>query len=113
DVNSVEALRLVEELINVRLAGGSLAPVRERGNAPRALFVFRRVGDDPVRKIRVVFEDDKGVTHAVEVLGLGQQYVIAGMHPSGVAYEWREGRDLAQTEGELIPMVTAEKLSGF
>jgi len=111
DVNTPEALALVEDLINRRL--GDRAPVRTRGATSRALFVFRRGGDDPVRKIRVDFEDSNGTAHAVEVLGLGQQYVVAGMHPEGMAYEWREGRDLVRTKASELPVVTAAKLSAF
>jgi predicted nicotinamide N-methyase len=31
------------------------------------------------------------VQHRVEVLGEGQQLVVDGVHPSGVAYAWHGG----------------------
>lgn len=110
DVNSKDALEMVEGLIEIALGP---APVRERGNAPRALFVFRREGDAPIRKSRLVFNDDNNVEHAVEVLGLGQQYVINGMHPTGVAYEWREKRELVNYTAGSLTSVTPEKIADF
>lgn len=90
DVQSEEALELVDSVV-ARTLG--FAPVRIRSNAPRALYVFKRMGEDAVRKMKIVFND--GVTdHAVEVLGAGQQYVISGMHPSGVLYTWSERHEL-------------------
>src|SRR5690606_7250353 len=99
DTDSREAFELVERLIVARF--GDTPPVRYRGDAPRALFAFRLdPNSDPVRKHRIEWSDGER-KHAVEVLGLGQQYVIAGLHPSGVAYEWRERRD--PTSGKPIP----------
>jgi hypothetical protein len=110
DVNSKEVLQIVERLIDTMLGA---APVRERGNAPRALYVFRREGDAPIRKTRLQFLDDKNIQHLVEVLGYGQQYVINGMHPSGVAYEWRPKRDLITYKSSALTPVTAEKIADF
>ena len=92
DVMTDEAFELVDGLVAKHLG---FAPVRKRPNAPRALYVFKRSGEDAVRKLRLVFND--GVhEHAVELLGAGQQYVICGTHPSGVLYNWMEGRELVQ-----------------
>lgn len=112
DVESPEALALVEEVIQ-RSLGNLNGPVRTRGQSPRALFVFKRDGDDPVRKTRIEFTCDKGVQHAVEVLGLGQQYVVSGMHPTGVAYEWRASRQLVNTTADKLPKATAASLTAF
>lgn len=108
DTATKEALDMVEAIINETFGE---APARERGNAPRALFVFRRSGEAAIRKNRIVFNDDKGVEHAVEVLGLGQQYVISGIHPSGVAYEWRE---VADAQGRILKRdLLSAKASGL
>jgi hypothetical protein len=76
-------------------------PVRlSRGS--RRLFVVRT--DEPFGKIKLTATRD-GVTHAIEVLGDGQQYLVYGTHPSGELYRW-DGRPLeAYTPGE-IPLVT-------
>lgn len=100
DTDSVEALDLVEGILKSRF--GDRPPVRFRGDAPRALYAFRLdPGSDPIRKHRIEWQDGDGRNHAVEVLGLGQQYVIAGIHPSGVAYEWRERYD--PTAEKMVP----------
>lgn len=92
DVQTEEAFELVDALV-AKVLG--FAPVRKRPNAPRALYVFKRSGEDAVRKMRLVFSDGLQ-EHAVELLGAGQQYVISGQHPSGVLYNWMEGRELVQ-----------------
>src|SRR5690606_26214947 len=53
-------------------------PIRTRGGVPRALCMYKLAeGSEPIRKRRLVWLDAEGVKHAVEVLGLGQQYVVA------------------------------------
>ena len=110
DVNSEEAARLVEGVVNFHIGA---APVRVRANSPRSLFVFRRTGDEPVRKMRLVFLDGNSVEHAVEVLGVGQQYLVTGRHPSGAAYEWRENADLRTWPSDSLTKVTAVDLRTF
>lgn len=109
DVASEEARDLVEGLANFHLGH---APVRVRAGAPRALMVFRKVGEEPIRKMRLVFEDGTNV-HAVEILGAGQQYLINGIHPSGVPYEWREGADLATWSADSLIKITAQDVRNF
>ena len=109
DVESLEARAMVEEIVTETLGK---APVRGRGNSPRALFVFRRGGDLPIRKVRLEFNDGEK-DHAVEVLGLGQQYAINGMHKTGVAYEWRDDRDLRTSSVDTLTPVTAEQIAAM
>lgn len=109
DVETPQARELVEKIILDTLGA---APVRGRGNSPRALFVYRRGDDMPIRKIRLEFaEIEGGEVQAVEVLGHGQHYVINGMHNSGVAYEWRDGKDLRQRGADTLTPVTAGQLA--
>ncbi|ARV77534.1 Bifunctional DNA primase/polymerase [Sinorhizobium phage phiM5] len=115
DTDSKEALDMVQRLIAAHLPAG--APARERGNAPRVLFVYKRKGADMIRKTRVVFKDAEDHEHAVEVLGLGQQYVVNGIHTSGVAYEWREvngeRRDLLASKVSGLPQIGLEDVKMF
>jgi len=93
DVSTEEARDMVENVIAQKLG---LAPVRVRDGAPRSLFVFSSMNDeDPIRKMRLTFVDTNGNEHAVEILAYGQQYLIAGTHPSGAQYHWREGAELS------------------
>jgi hypothetical protein len=109
DVATEEAQQMVDALVERHLG---FAPMRLRSNASRALYVFRKSGDDAVRKMRLVFSD--GVhEHAVEVLGAGQQYVIAGIHPSGAPYYWKEGRELVRVGADGLTRMDAIGFAKF
>ena len=52
-----------------------------------------------------------GQRHMVEVLGVGQQAVVAGIHPkTGRPYVWPEG-GLEETEPAKLPLVTPAELA--
>lgn len=109
DVQSVEAYEMIDALVAKHLG---FAPVRKRSNAPRALYVFKRAGEDAVRKMKITFTD--GVNdHAVEVLGAGQQYVISGTHPTGVLYNWMEGRELVNVSVDGLTPHDATEFARF
>jgi hypothetical protein len=84
------------------------APVRTRGNSPRCLYMFRRADEDAIRKMQLIFVDPDGEEHKVEILGAGQQYVVAGMHPSGVAYEWADPHPADVTTDGLTQVTEAQ-----
>ena len=110
DVATEEARDLVEGLVTFHLGN---APVRVRGNSPRALFVFKRIGEEPIRKMRLVFKDSNDTEHAVEFLGAGQQFLVHGRHPSGAFYEWRENADLAIWGANGLTKITANEARSF
>lgn len=60
-------------------------PRRERANSAKALYMFAL--DDRTEVKRII----NTAGGRVEMLGLGQQFVCAGQHPSGARYEWRGG----------------------
>lgn len=72
-------------------------PCRSRPNSGKRLFLFFLPGELPKRVIKF----DGGM---VEMLGTGQQCIVAGQHTSGVRYEWKEGLPSS------IPEVTLEQL---
>jgi len=72
-------------------------PRRLRANSGRLLLLVRCQGDIPKRVIRTAHG-------AIELLGTGQQCVIAGTHSSGARYEWAGGLP------PEIPTVTLEEL---
>lgn len=83
DVEAPELASVLDALVRLRVGPGAL--VRTRGSSPRLAFLFRV--DGPVWKRRFAFRlpgDDE--IHAVELLGGGQQLVLAGQHPSGMNY---------------------------
>lgn len=89
------------------------APTRVRSNSPRSLFVYRRADGETIRKMQLIFTDPDGVEHKIEVLGEGQQYVVNGMHPSGVAYEWEDGAHLVDVTVGGLTSVTEQQLRDF
>lgn len=61
---------------NVALNTLGMAPSRI-GNAPKQLLIYRT--EEPFSRMRLWIDDRK---HLVEVLGQGQQYLVAGTHPA-------------------------------
>lgn len=61
-----------------------LLPVRSRPNSGKRLAVFILDGEIGKRSFKV----DGGL---VEFLGNGQQFIAAGLHTSGVHYQWKAG----------------------
>jgi Bifunctional DNA primase/polymerase, N-terminal len=63
---------------------------RYRNNSSKTLFAFSLPEDHTLAK-RII---DCGDAGRIEFLGLGQQFVCAGSHPSGELYRWRGENDL-------------------
>lgn len=78
------------------------------GKRPKALLLFRV--DTPFRKLKSsVWEDpDFGNTHAVEILGEGQQFVAFGVHKdTKKPYEWI-GKSPLEIPVDELPLLTHE-----
>jgi bifunctional DNA primase/polymerase-like protein len=74
------------------------------GMPPKRLIPFRC--ETPFKKIAVSFKSPDNVTHKVEVLGDGQQFIADGIHPdTGKPYAWRDGADLLSVAHEHLPML--------
>ncbi len=69
---------------------GAMPVWRGRANSNRRLYLIRVIDADPPLNKRVfsLQASPDGKECAVEFLGLGQQFVAAGTHPSGICYEW-------------------------
>lgn len=81
DIDDAAAAGAVRDFIEMTL--GAL-PCRRRSNSGKCLLVFRMA--EPMPKSRILTAD--GV---IELLGERQQFLLAGMHKSGVRYEWDGG----------------------
>lgn len=106
DVDDPDLAAQIDRLVRERIGPGALVRIRE--GSPRVAILFRT--DVPVRKLRIPFRlagDDR--EHAVELLGSGQQLVLAGRHPSGHMYGLEApglaGRTLAD-----IPSLSSDAL---
>jgi hypothetical protein len=84
------------------------APIRT-GREPRLLLVYR--AEEPVGKMAgsILYQ---GEEHGVELLGAGQQYLVHGLHPTGVTYGFQD-RPLWKWNPEDIPVITGEKVMEF
>ncbi|MBG0871860.1 bifunctional DNA primase/polymerase [Burkholderia sp. 9777_1386] len=89
DVPDPDAARAITDFIALWL--GDDLPTRFRANSGKVLLAFYMPGGFAKRKLVV----DGGV---IEFLATGQQFVAAGLHPSGARYEWRGGLPAALPE---------------
>ncbi|MDR8026480.1 bifunctional DNA primase/polymerase [Burkholderia cenocepacia] len=89
DVPDPDAARAITDFIALWL--GDDLPTRYRANSGKVLLAFYMPGAFAKRKLVV----DGGV---IEFLATGQQFVAAGLHPSGARYEWRGGLPAALPE---------------
>lgn len=110
DVSSEAARELIEEAVAETFGP---APTRVRAGSPRSLMIFRAAGTVPPTKKHLKFSLGDGLTHAIDFLGFGQQYLIAGTHPSGTEYGWREGMELTSWGVDGLHAVTAAELDSF
>lgn len=81
------------------------APMRSRSNSPRCTILYRAAEGAPGKKSVI------GAKGKVEALGLGQQFVAYGTHPSGAEIEWSE--DLAERGRDGLPAITEDALDAF
>jgi putative DNA primase/helicase len=88
---------------------GQDAPIRI-GRAPKRLLMFKT--QHPFARMRLWFKY-KGKQHLVEILGEGQQYVIAGTHPATLRpYAWV--RSVHPGDGvNALPELNKEKALKF
>jgi putative DNA primase/helicase len=74
------------------------------GMPPKRLIPFRC--EMPFKKMAVSFRSSDGVTHKVEVLGNGQQFIADGVHPdTGKPYTWKDGADLLSVAHGHLPLL--------
>lgn len=108
DVDDDELADELEARI-LELLGLDSAPCRMRSNSGKRLLLVLAEGDlgkDAFPVKEWIGEDGKTKRWLVELLATGQQFIAAGMHTSGVPYEWRDGLpELAD-----VPMVTVKRL---
>ena len=89
DVLRPDLAAAVVEMVR-ELPGGAQAPMRI-GKAPKAMFLFRT--DEPREKLASSWFKIDGVDQRIEVMGVGQQVVVDGIHPdTQLPYVW--DRDL-------------------
>jgi hypothetical protein len=104
DILDGEAAIVVENVVRNFLGDRGEVLVRI-GLAPKRAVPLRT--DVPFKKIIVRLVAPNGNPHKIEVLGSGQQVVVAGIHPdTNRPYLWREGRSPINTPRQKLPLVT-------
>ncbi len=80
------------------------------GQAPKTMLIYRT--DVPFSKRKIIFIDENGRDHAIEVLANGQQFVGIGTHPdTEKPYKW-QSKDLSPIgmPAELLPEITQDHI---
>ncbi len=84
------------------------APVRF-GRRPRRILAYKT--EEPFGRMRLMFEQ-RGEKYLVEILGLGQQYLVHGVHPAtGRPYEWQD--DIVACGRDGLTNITREQADAF
>lgn len=89
------------------------APVRV-GRAPKSLLLYRLEGAPFARMAVQIFPDGRGpnkVSHLVEVLGAGRQYLVYGTHPNGNPYQW--DRPLESIDPASLTPLSRDRVLAF
>lgn len=95
--------KIIEDVARAQLGP---APVRY-GLRPKRLLIYSTL--DPFTRMRLGIEQGDA-RHIVEVLGLGQQYLVQGMHPKTLMpYEWMPELPPA----ESLTRITLEQVQNF
>jgi hypothetical protein len=108
DVTVEEIAEEIEALFDAELEHSAV----RIGHPPKRAIMFR--ADAPFKKLSTQFIDPNGRIQKVEVLGDGQQCVVAGIHPTTRApYRWHGGEPGLQLRREDLPLLTIEKARAF
>lgn len=106
-----EAISVMIEQIAVRTLGA--APVRI-GQAPKRLLMYKT--DEPFGRMRLWFRVAEK-QHLIEILGVGQQFLISGIHPrTKKPYHWTWGaqeRSYPPLKPHALTSITKEAAEAF
>lgn len=91
-----------------KLCGATLQRV---GLPPKTGLLYRTA--EPFKKVNsktYVDPDDSSLTHKVEILGDGQQFVAFAVHPdTGEPYRWSDKKAPHNTEWDSLPEITRDQ----
>ena len=102
----VDNLTMAASIRSMAMERFGEAPLRYRDGSGRCLVLYRAAnGAPPKRWI-------KGTFGKVEVLGLGQQFVAFGIHPTGAELRWMpEGP--GDVSVDHLPAITEDQITAF
>jgi hypothetical protein len=105
DIDDPQLVLEIVQLARLHLPPGAL--IRRRANSPRLAMLYRATEGQPSKRV------SKGSKGKVEILGLGQQVVVHGQHPSGAAITWRNGRGPDTVPLDEVPTVSEPQITAF
>lgn len=106
DIDSLdESVATTVEELALKLLGH--APVRI-GRPPKRLLMYRT--DKPFPRMRLILKGPDGVSHLIELLCDGQQYLVHGTHPvTKLPYTW----SVEVGPAAELTAITQEQVAGF
>jgi hypothetical protein len=105
DVDDPQLISAIMNAARLKLPTGAL--LRCRANSPRLALLFRAAVGQPVKR------GINGPKDKIEVLGSGQQVVVHGLHPTGAAWTWSEGRGPDTVSVSELPGVSEDQITAF
>jgi hypothetical protein len=110
DITDPAAAQAIEDLAREWFEEAGFFLVRV-GQAPKRAVLLRT--DAPFKKLKALFEAPNGTLHKIEILGDGQQVVVAGIHPdTRRPYTWHGGEPWS-ISSEDLPYISAERAQQF
>lgn len=121
DAASPEFRRLVEDALDEAFGPKACYGTRIRGDNDRRLYAFRGPGLDSEDRVKTVFlkirlpsDAPEAPPHGLDIIGFGNQYVAAGVHPSGDLYDWEGEWHVATLfEDGILERVTNTDIERF
>jgi hypothetical protein len=118
DLRNPEAAARIDDLVAEQYSEQGII-LRRFGEAPKRCIFFR--ADEPFNKIVYVLEhpacvdaDGKPLKQRIEVLCLGQQVIVAGLHPdTGRPYSYHGNRTLLDVPRSELPPITKSQAQGL
>ena len=106
DICNEAAVIAIEEAVRARFEERGTVPVRI-GEPPKRAILFRT--DEPFAKILVNLTAPNGSAEKLELLGNGQQLVVAGIHPkTKKPYRWHGGEP-GKIRRDDLPPITGDE----
>jgi AAA domain/Primase C terminal 2 (PriCT-2)/Bifunctional DNA primase/polymerase, N-terminal len=105
DVDDPQLILEITEEARLHLPAGAL--LRRRANSPRFAMLFRAAEGQPTKRAI------NGPRGKIEALGAGQQVVVHGLHPTGAALTWCDGRGPDTVKMADLPAITEDQITAF
>jgi hypothetical protein len=110
DIDVASSIDLVERLRAEAFDCFGETPFIRVGRAPRIALIYR--AGEEIRKR--AFKAESGLDDGIEVLGVGQQFVAFGIHPTTERpYEWVGSASPTSASPDVAPLISSHHLDEF